>query len=92
AYRRFVLKNSKIKLAIFSGGGTKNKFMMELIRQELDTIEIKLSDEFGMPAAAREAMSFAILGNETLDGRPSNIPSATGASKEVILGSITKAG
>ena len=34
-------------------------------------------------------MAFAFLAAETLAGRPGNVPSATGAKKEVVLGSIT---
>lgn len=47
------------------------------------------TDELGVPSQAREAVAFAILGAATLDGEPSNVPSATGASKRVVLGSIT---
>jgi anhydro-N-acetylmuramic acid kinase len=89
AYRRFVLPACDIKLAVFAGGGTANSFLMELIMQELAPVDVRLSDEFGVPADAREAMSFAILARETLRGRPSNVPAATGASKKAILGSIT---
>lgn len=38
---------------------------------------------------AREALAFALLGAATLDGEPSNVPSATGASRRVVLGSVT---
>jgi len=90
AYRRFVLPACKIKLAVFAGGGTGNRFLMELVRQELEPLEVRLSDEFGVPSGAREAMSFAILAHETLRGKPSNVPSATGARGRAILGSVTE--
>jgi len=89
AYRRFVIPVCHIRRAVFSGGGTANGFLMELIRQELGPVEVSLSDELGVPSASREAMSFAVLARETLRGRPSNVPSATGAAREVILGSVT---
>jgi len=47
------------------------------------------TDEFGIPADAKEALSFAILGYATLQGTPNNVPSATGASEHVVLGQIT---
>jgi 1,6-anhydro-N-acetylmuramate kinase len=42
----------------------------------------------GVPVDAKEAMAFALLGYETLRGRPSNVPSATGAARAVPLGAI----
>lgn len=91
AYERHVLPSYKIGEVAFSGGGTKNAFLMGLIRERLSGLGIGciLSDELGVPSSAREAMSFAVLANETLSCRPSNVPGATGASMPVALGSIT---
>ena len=50
---------------------------------------VKHLDDLGLPSQAREAACFAVLGAATLDGEPSNVPSATGASRRVVLGSIT---
>jgi len=36
-------------------------------------------------------MAFAFLAHETWRGRPGNVPAATGAKREVLLGSITPA-
>jgi anhydro-N-acetylmuramic acid kinase len=52
---------------------------------------IRLSDELGIPTSAREAIGFALLAAATLDGEPSNVPSATGARHRAILGSIAPA-
>jgi anhydro-N-acetylmuramic acid kinase len=41
------------------------------------------------PAEAKEAVAFALLAAATLGGLPSNVPSATGARRSVVLGSIT---
>ena len=38
---------------------------------------------------SKEAVAFAVLGYETMNRRPGNLPAATGASGPVILGSIT---
>jgi anhydro-N-acetylmuramic acid kinase len=46
-------------------------------------------DESGIPSEAKEALAFALLAAATLDGFPSNIPSCTGAKRQVLLGSIT---
>jgi anhydro-N-acetylmuramic acid kinase len=54
-------------------------------------IEVLPSSAFGIPTDAKEALAFAILAYETFHRRPSNIPSATGASGTAILGKISYA-
>ena len=64
-----------------------------MLRQALEPLGIALrfSDEFGFPAEAKEAVAFALLAYETWHGRPSNVPSATGAKRPAILGKISYA-
>jgi anhydro-N-acetylmuramic acid kinase len=71
---------------VVSGGGTANATLMGMLGRE---IPVKTIDELGVPSAAKEAMAFALLGAATLDGLPGNVPSATGARRRVVLGSIT---
>ena len=52
-------------------------------------IEVTTTSSQGVPDQAREAMAFALLGHESLMGRPSNLPAVTGARKAVVLGTIT---
>jgi anhydro-N-acetylmuramic acid kinase len=89
AYDRFVLPKHHIKEVILSGGGAKNTFLLALLRKQLLPLEVTLVDDFGIPSPAKEAMSFAILANETLRGRPSNLPRVTGASRAAVLGKRT---
>ena len=49
------------------------------------------SSQFAVPTDAKEALAFAILAHETFHQRPSNLPSATGATKPAILGKISYA-
>jgi anhydro-N-acetylmuramic acid kinase len=55
------------------------------------SIQIVPSDELGVPTAAKEAFAFALMAYETFHRRPSNLPSATGASGPAILGKISYA-
>lgn len=74
---------------IVSGGGVHNAVMMDLLRRSLGSVPVRTTDQLGIPAAAKEAIAFALLGAATLDGLPSNVPSATGAKRPVVLGSVT---
>lgn len=74
---------------IISGGGTKNRTIMRLLRQPLDGVTMMPTDELGIPSALKEAIAFALLGAATLDGLPGNIPAATGARRKIVLGSLT---
>ncbi len=78
---------------IVSGGGVKNPTLMAMLRNEIVPlgIELHFSDEFGLPAEAKEAVAFALLAHETWHRRPSNVPSATGAKRAAILGKISYA-
>jgi anhydro-N-acetylmuramic acid kinase len=78
---------------IISGGGAKNRTLMSMLAERLEPMGCKLatSDDFGMPAAAKEAAAFALLAWTTWHGLPGNVPSATGAKWPVILGQVTYA-
>ncbi len=87
--KRFVLPRCKIHEVIASGGGTRNPVMMDLLDQALENITFKRLDDLGIASDAKEAIAFAILAYHTVNGRPGNVPSVTGADKQVVLGSIT---
>jgi len=74
---------------IASGGGVHNPEIMAHITGFLPQVTTATSSEFGVDVDAKEAIAFAILAYETWRGRPSNVPSATGARSAVVLGSVT---
>ncbi|KWT88353.1 anhydro-N-acetylmuramic acid kinase [Candidatus Magnetominusculus xianensis] len=74
---------------IAAGGGSKNPFLMDILRELLQGVRLSNISEYGIDAEAKEAVCFAILGMRTLKRMPGNLPSATGAEREVILGEIT---
>ncbi len=88
ACRRFAMPHNVYEEAIVSGGGARNSVLMEQLRAAIPELSIKESDEYGVPVAAKEAVAFAILANETILGTPNNLPAATGASRAAILGTI----
>jgi len=97
AVRRFVLgistgeRHSVFQEVILSGGGAKNSTLVAMLTKALAALglRLRLSDEFGLPSAAKEAVAFAILAHETWHRRPSNLPSATGAKRAAVLGKIS---
>ena len=88
ACRRYVMPHNVYEEAIVSGGGARNDYLMEQLRSAIPELSIKESDEYGVPAAAKEAVAFALLANETIHGLPNNLPAVTGASHPVVLGTI----
>ena len=84
---------SRYRQFVVSGGGTRNATLMRMIQEELAPlkIQVRTTDDFGMPSAAKEAVAFALLAYQTLRHSPSNIPSATGADRPAILGKISYA-
>jgi anhydro-N-acetylmuramic acid kinase len=99
AIQRFVMKKSARKQGnsfhemILSGGGTKNKTLVRMMKESLAPLglRLRLSDELGLPSEAKEAVAFAVLAYETWNRRPSNVPSATGARRAAVLGKISYA-
>jgi anhydro-N-acetylmuramic acid kinase len=76
-----------------SGGGTRNQTLMDMIRREVAGlgIDVAPSDAAGVPSQAKEAIAFAVLAYQTWHREASNIPGATGAAREVILGKVSYA-
>jgi anhydro-N-acetylmuramic acid kinase len=71
---------------IVSGGGAHNPRIMSHLAAFLPGFTIGTSGDYGIDIDAKEAIAFAILAHQTWRGRPSNLPSATGARRAVVLG------
>jgi anhydro-N-acetylmuramic acid kinase len=98
AYRRFCWphlgQNAPLARAtelIAAGGGTKNAVLMRMLGEGFAPLGVKVftTASAGLPVEAKEAAAFALLGWLTWHGLPGNIPSATGASRPVVLGKVT---
>ncbi len=73
-----------------TGGGSRNRAMMALLDDALAGVAVRPIDDLGIPADAKEAVDFAFLAREALLGRTNVIRSVTGASRELVLGSIAR--
>jgi anhydro-N-acetylmuramic acid kinase len=78
---------------IVSGGGARNATLMAMLAQRLTPFgcDLAASEQFGLPAEAKEAAAFALLAWQTWHHLPGNVPNATGASRPAILGQVTYA-
>ncbi len=76
---------------VVSGGGARNKTLVRMIDEEVRPLGMRVrhSDEFGVPSAAKEAMAFAVMAYQTWLRQGSNVPSATGARRAVVLGKVS---
>ncbi|MCX5769331.1 MAG: anhydro-N-acetylmuramic acid kinase [Candidatus Hydrogenedentes bacterium] len=89
AFNWYIKPRVDVDRIIVSGGGAYNETLIHWIQRALPDVKVRTSDRYGIPSNAREAVAFAILGNETVCGTPANVPNATGASHPVVLGKIT---
>jgi len=87
---RFVFSRAKIHRLIVSGGGAHNRLLVKRLVELLPHLTVELSDRYGLPVDAKEAIAFAILADRTLHGLPGNLPSVTGARRPVVLGKIVR--
>ncbi len=71
----FVADNFPVSgLKIFvSGGGARNPFVMDYLKLHLTNAEINDTSALGIDPDAKEAILFALLGNEALCGEPIKI-------------------
>jgi anhydro-N-acetylmuramic acid kinase len=95
SYGRYVrprMKESSVDFLV-SGGGVRNRALMAMLASRLEPMrcELAATEEFGMPAEAKEATAFALLAWQTWHRLPGNLPSATGARHAAILGQISYA-
>jgi anhydro-N-acetylmuramic acid kinase len=77
---------------VVSGGGALNGCLMDGLARALPDVDVTDSARaLGIPVLAKEAVAFALLGDATLRGVPSNVPSVTGARRPCVLGRISPA-
>ena len=80
--------NIVVDKLILGGGGAHNMTIIKYLKEYLPKTKVLVQEDVGYSSDAKEAMAFVVLGNQTLNQRPSNVKTATGANDEVILGKI----
>jgi anhydro-N-acetylmuramic acid kinase len=70
------------------GGGAHNRHLVERLERNLPAINIDTTGAVGLDPDWVEAVAFAWLARRTLRNEPGNLPSVTGASRAVVLGTI----
>ena len=73
---------------LLCGGGASNVFLVETLSTRLSPTPVRTTDSLGFPPQWVEAAAFAWLAQQTLAGRPGNLPDVTGARHAAILGAI----
>lgn len=76
---------------VVSGGGARNPSLVAQVRRALDRWVVRSFDEEFFDGDAKEAVAFAYLGWRSLRGLSGNVPTATGATRARVLGSVTPA-
>ncbi|MEJ2273564.1 MAG: anhydro-N-acetylmuramic acid kinase [Woeseiaceae bacterium] len=70
------------------GGGAHNAELMRRLARNLPETEVDTSRALGLDPDWVEAVAFAWLAMRTTQGLTGNLPSVTGAGREVVLGTI----
>lgn len=73
---------------VVCGGGARNQALMAGLQRRMAPLIVETSAEFGVGVDLVEALAFAWLAQRTLRGKAGNLPGATGARGERILGAI----
>ena len=88
SYDLHIQPKLSLERIIVSGGGIHNACLMDALKTRIPSVHIDTMREHGIDPDAKEAIFFAVFAHETLNGIPSNLPAATGASRPAILGKI----
>ena len=86
SYRQFLPQIPQQVLVC--GGGSRNLYLLERLRVNLDHAEVLTTDEFGISADFKEAIAFAVLAYWRQGQISGNLPQVTGAQGHVLLGEI----
>ncbi len=70
------------------GGGAFNQYLITRLQKHCVPAIVKITNDMGIDPKWIEAMAFAWLAKQTMERKPGNMPSVTGATRASILGGI----
>lgn len=88
AYARFLRDRHPLDVLIAAGGGTRNATLMQTLAEVFAPIPVRTASDYGLDPNAKEALCFAVLAHEYLNGVPTSLPSVTGAARATLLGKL----
>ncbi|HYW20557.1 MAG TPA: anhydro-N-acetylmuramic acid kinase [Nodularia sp. (in: cyanobacteria)] len=73
---------------LLCGGGSRNLYLKQRLQLLLPSVPVLTTDEVGLNADFKEAIAFAVLAYWRQLGLTGNLPAATGAPCEILLGEM----
>ncbi len=75
---------------IASGGGARNHLLMGRLQELLPRATVVTSDTYGIASELKEALAFAYFAKAFVDQDRIHLVQTTGASRQIILGSLSR--
>lgn len=86
AVERFVRPHHPPDVVIVSGGGCRNRTLLAALAEALAPTPVREVAAYGMDPDAKEALCFAVLAHEWVNGVATGMPGVTGAARAARLG------
>lgn len=82
------IREFNIKELLVCGGGAKNSYLMQKLQDALPSVNVGITDKYGIGADEMEAMIFAWFAYKRLKNEKIELKTVTGATNNTILGGI----